>query len=287
MLFQGQRYRSSQSLEIFLTLSLVLADTRIMSSDLNELFKGDETFWAKYVNGRPNIPSSYFNTIFDYHKKHGGSFNVAHDVGAGSGVHTARLIDRFQHVILSDPYKENVNVAESQLATAAADGRCTFQISTLENTINTVPAQSVDLVFGQAMFHYTEHDQAMAAVVHQLRPGGTVAMSMVGIPVFRDPRVWQLWTRICQSLIGEFIHEKGGAYGPARPILLGQLANLDSMPLSEEDFLPGAQRIKLRSQIGEGRYFLRESSLREEFQNDFPPWSEIGTSDVISDVDER
>ena len=249
---------------------------------VGSIYDGGGDFWVEYVKGRPNIPQSYFDTIFDYHARNGGSFDVAHDVGAGGGIHSGRLLDKFQRVIVSDPFENNIEAAKSQLQTRA--DRCTFNVSTLEDTIKTEPAQSVDLVFGQSMWHFTSPEEAIAAVAHQLKPGGTFAMSSAGFPVFKDARVWDLWSRMFHAIVLEQVNKRGGPYGPSRRPMRSQLSRLDSVPLPEEYFQPGALRIKTEDPLGPGRDFSREAMVPKEFENDVPPWSEVGENDIVQYV---
>nr|POE63076.1 hypothetical protein CFP56_03979 [Quercus suber] len=109
---------------------------------------------------------------------------------------------------------------------------------------------------------------------------------MVGTRVFKDPEIWDIWTRIAQGLIAGGISEAGGPYGPTRLTLLSQLANLDSIPLSEGMFVPGALRIKLRKPLGQERDFTRESILGSELKDHYPPWSQIGKNDIVRHVDD-
>ena len=78
------------------------------------LFEGDETFWTKYVKGRPRAPDSFFDRIFAYHAQHGGNFTRVHDAGAGVAVHSARLAQRFSNILVSDVSAQNIDIAKSR-----------------------------------------------------------------------------------------------------------------------------------------------------------------------------
>lgn len=51
--------------------------------DLAVPFSLGQDAWASYKAHRPEYPQSMFALWFDYHRKHGGQFDLAHDVGAG------------------------------------------------------------------------------------------------------------------------------------------------------------------------------------------------------------
>ena len=239
------------------------------------VYQGGREFWEDYVKGRPHIPQSYFDSIFDYHQQNGGAFGTAHDVGAGPGNHSPRLVNKFSHVIVSDPWESNIQVAKSHLA-----DQCTFMISSLEDSIKNLPAQSVDLVFCQSMWHYTRAE-AIDAVAHQLKPGGTLAISMAGFPVFTDPKVWDIWTRMFRLTVANEVNKRGGPYGIVRRPMRIQLSQLDCVELSQQNFKPGAQRIKMKDPLGPERDYVREALLPKEFEDDMPHWSEIGDTDVV------
>jgi len=67
-----------------------LADRHESSSDNNGkhdvkyAFAFKQLDWDEYHLHRPTYPESMWNMFFDYHKRHGGAFNVAHDVGTGT-----------------------------------------------------------------------------------------------------------------------------------------------------------------------------------------------------------
>lgn len=52
--------------------------------DLSVPFSLPQDAWASYKKYRPEYPQSMFDLWFDYHRQHGGKFDAAHDVGAGT-----------------------------------------------------------------------------------------------------------------------------------------------------------------------------------------------------------
>ena len=228
----------------------------------DKVFSGDDEFWAKYQKGRPQIPDSFFERIFDYHSRHGGHFDTAHDAGSGGGVHSARLANRFEKVLLTDVSSANIEVAKSQL-----HGSYDFKVAKLEDTIE-LPAASVDLVFASAMLHFVDPERALAAVAHQLKPGGTFAASLQGMLVFDDATVNEKYIAFQNKGIEE-IHKKIGE--ETVPIVLVQASGYDSFPLPETYFQPGGLRLRLnetpKSSVESGTWYklMMPRSWREEF----------------------
>ena len=73
--------------------------------------------------------------------------------------------------MISDIIPQNVEIARGRLN----DGPYSFKVSSLEDTINVLAAESIDFVFASTMMHFCESDPVIAAVHHQLKPGGTFA----------------------------------------------------------------------------------------------------------------
>ena len=64
--------------------------------------------------------------IFQHHEQHGGQWDIALDVGAGGGTITKVLLQKFHHVILSDPSDEYVTRAQARFRKEADAGTVTF-----------------------------------------------------------------------------------------------------------------------------------------------------------------
>lgn len=238
-------------------------------------YRQDDDFWAKYTKARPHLPQTYFDMIFDYHARHGASFGVAHDVGCGPGIHTGRLLKRFDRVIASDPHQTNLDVAIKHLAEQR--DQCEFRAQKFEDSTN-LPAGSVDLVFAQTMIHFTDVDKAVEAAYHQLKPGGTLLISMAGLPAFKDPRVWAIWLKLIRNTCAKIIAGAGGPHGDIHRSLTNQISDLDATPVPEEFFLPGALRIKMNDPYDN---FMMDSLLGPDMVPHFKYVSRIGTSDVV------
>lgn len=240
-----------------------------ISADRN-VYSQDQEFWDKYIAGRAKVPQSLFDLIFDYHAKGGsGSFDMAHEVGAGVGVHSPRLAAKFKHVLVSEIDGDNVKVAQARL-----EGPYSFKTSSLEDTID-LPAESIDFVFASTMMHFVDVEKAIKAVYHQLKPGGTFAAASYGAFALHDPEAQRVWTKI-NSLVCEMIivsYDKG-IRGRVKEGLRREASGLDYVTLPEEWFLPA-----LRCDYN----FPTEETLREMILPKGIPElvTKIGPNDVV------
>jgi SAM-dependent methyltransferase len=210
----------------------------------DRIFARDEVFWNNYLKGRPQAPPSFFDRIYRYHEQHGGQFGVAHDAGAGNGPYSSELRSKFNHVIVSDIVKENVEFAEARLGT---DGY-SYRAAKVEEA-DDIPPGSVDLVFITNALHFVDQKIALETVAKQLRPGGTFAGAGFGPALFHDPKVQDVWTRISQQG-GRVLLRK--AEDPEQTIRVMKRSSdgYNVAPLDEALFLPGAERVHLNMEKG-------------------------------------
>jgi SAM-dependent methyltransferase len=199
------------------------------SSD--NVYNQSQDFWEQYIKGRPAIPQTFFDFIFKYHSDHNGRFDAAHEVGAGVGVHSPRLAKQFKHVLVSDVIDGNVQIAKTRL-----QGSYSFKTSSLEDCID-LPAESVDLVFASTMMHFTRVDDAVKAVHHQLKPGGTFAAGLYGTYALHDVELQKIWCQIVLWICDKIV-QKYGLGDRCKMILQNEASGLDSVGLPAELFSP-------------------------------------------------
>lgn len=232
-----------------------------------------QDFWEKYIIGRPAIPQTFFDLIFKYHSDHNGRFDVAHEVGAGVGVHSPRLAKRFMHILVSDVIDSNVQIAKTRL-----QGSYNFKTSSLEDCID-LPAESVDLVFASTMMHFTRVDDAIKAVHHQLKPGGTFAAGLYGTYALHDVEMQKIWCQIVLWICDNII-QKYGLSDHGKTILQNEASGLDSVGLPEKWFSP-AMRYDYNFPT---RNTQREMILPAQYR--LEPISRLGPDDkVVRDWD--
>lgn len=255
--------------------------------ELDYTYDRDNTFWTKYERGRPVVPESFFEKIFDHHRRKGGRFETVHDAAAGPAIHTARIAKPFSKVLVSDVSEQNV--AASKLRLQNLDKDVAFRVERLENAA-WIEAESVDLVFAGTCMHFGDYDASMQAFVRQLKPGGTLAIACTGFAFFQDARIMQLWAEMFQKAFDSFA---------IQPLLqAGVQENKETLPfkgftcaanvydpiaLPTSVFDEGAVRHKVnmlddwwyRSHVPHGREAL------------LPKYSRIGPTEEILEYDEQ
>ncbi|KAK3670817.1 hypothetical protein LTR78_009261 [Recurvomyces mirabilis] len=239
-------------------------------------YSQDDEFWATYLKGRPLIPDSFFNLIYDYHTSNGGSFVTVHDAGAGAGVQSTQLSKRFRHVLLSDPPEENMAVAQRKLASE----QFSFRLAKLEN-INDIEFKSIDMVHCGTMLHWTEIDKALDAVAHQLKPGGTFAAYTCAVPTMNDPYINSLWKKIIhQGPADMALKLPRDPSGWQLMLRAGETVGsaYDSVPLPNKYFHPGAQRMRMNWPKG---WDWHDYMVHEDLRNEWKYVSAIKEHDLV------
>lgn len=243
----------------------------------DKIFAQDRTFWNNYLKGRPTAPDSFFERIYNYHGQHGqhgGRFGTAHDVGAGNGPYSEKLRARFEHVVVSDVVKENVQLAEARLG---KDG-FSYRVGKVEDAVADFTDGSVDMVFATNVLHFADDQHAaMEAVARQLAPGGTFACAGFGPALFDDDRVQDVWQRI--SLQGGRVLLRNGdrPRGETIRAMERSMDDYNVAPLDERWFLPGAQRVHLNMDRG-GLTGILPPEVHDEATEPV----HLGTHDVVT-----
>ncbi|KAK4554018.1 hypothetical protein LTR86_008859 [Recurvomyces mirabilis] len=236
----------------------------IMSATFNPYCQDDES-WETYLKGRPVIPDSFYDLIYDYHTSNGGSFHTVHDAGAGAGVQSEKLSKKFKRVLLSDPSEENMAVAHRNLA----NEQFRFQ------------SQSIDMVHCGTMLHWTKVDKALDAVAHQLKPGGTFAAYTCAVPTMHDPYIDSVWKKIIHRGPADMARNLPRDSPGWQPMLCaGETVGsaYDSVPLPDKYFRPGAQRIRINwPEDWDWHTYMVHEDLRDEWKY----VSAIGERDLV------
>lgn len=209
-----------------------------------QVFDLDKAFWENYAKGRPQPPPSFFQRIFDYHASQNGTFGTLHDVGAGDSPYARRLKQHFDHVIISDVSKGNVDLAQARLGTNGFS----YRTAKVEEADDIAPS-SVDMVFATNMMHWADQEAAMEAIAKQLKPGGTFACAGFGAARFEDPSVEDVWKRLNWQG-GRTLIRQSDDPEQTIAIMSRSQGRYNVAPLREDWFLPGAKRIHLNLHMG-------------------------------------
>lgn len=202
----------------------------------------DESFWEDYLKGRPDVPSSFFERLFDYHASHGGEFGTVNDVGAGPGTFSKVLADRFDHVILTEPVGDTLDIAKKLLG-AESTSTFEFRQSTAED--DSLRPGSVDVAIACNALHHTDVDRAVEVIAQQLKPGGTFCAAIFGGAAILDNNEAQkVWSQLFGLGLSSTLPIMG-EHGVKVVSIMD--SGYDAVPLPERYFDPGAQRLKLNT----------------------------------------
>ena len=227
-----------------------------------------------YKRAGPRPPPSLEKLIMDYHHRHSKSWQLAHDMGAGSSVFAPTIARYFRHVHVSDPTSTGMASSRRVLSTWAADnrrsrGRFTFSSGIPERGHEHMADGSVDLVFIMQGAHHADPHALALSAAESLSQNGTLAIVNYS-PVCRvtgNPRAdaavqglfaaWGTapWDVVC-----------GDARGKAKFSL-----GLDFIPLPESVFaLDKTRRITINAAAG-GKSFAVPDVARDNSESRVRP----------------
>ena len=138
---------------------------------MSNLFMG--TDYAKsYKQFRPQCPMQVLDIIIEYCKTYQSQFQLALDLGCGSGQNTLPLAPYFASVI-------GVDVSEAQIREAAADkakpDNVQYRVNPAED-LTFLQDSSVDLITVATAFHWMDTEQVYKEARRILKPGGVIAL---------------------------------------------------------------------------------------------------------------
>ena len=180
------------------------------------------TLWDAFKRTGPRYPPSLEKLIMDYHHKHSKSWQLAHDMGPGSGVYSPTLARYFRHVHVSDPNSTGLATSRQQLSAWSAQnkksrGRFTFSCEKAEQGHDAVADRTVDMAVMTEGAHFSNPEPLARSVAQTLSQGGTLALVSYS-PVCRitgNPRAneavkslfnaWGLqpWDVVCKDARGK------------------------------------------------------------------------------------
>jgi trans-aconitate 3-methyltransferase len=234
-----------------------------------------DSFWENYVKGRPQVPESFFHRIFEYHATHGGKFNVVNDVGAGVGNHSVRLAKRFAAVVVTEPDETSLGIAEKSITKETSETtKYRFVKAQAEDDVQD--SGSVDMVFTANTLHWADLNKSLESFAKQLKPGGTLCIGVWFTTFLLNKEADRVWVKLFSAFREDVLGWWDSTY-ETRQRGYAQDSGGDSVPLSDELFRPGAQRVKLNAGGKETFAFFR----------DFPADFEVRTGpndQIISEI---
>ncbi|KAF2217537.1 hypothetical protein CERZMDRAFT_89548 [Cercospora zeae-maydis SCOH1-5] len=203
----------------------------------------DAEFWTKrYLQGRPHLAEATLQRIWKYHADKGGSFGLCHEPGAGSGVHTRRIAEKFDKVIASDIGAAHIALGQERHADLP---NVEFRVGDFSDPEGmALQRDSVDVVLAINFIHFMDTDATLRAVEHQLKPGGTfAALAFCNILVL-DEKIRQIYNQIWHSICGTSRLLEGHASVHETLWYRKVTCGYDHLPLPESIFEPGALRFR-------------------------------------------
>lgn len=142
-----------------------------------------------YAQFRPNYPETVYKTIVDYYKDALNEFELAVDIGCGSGQSTEPLKEYFHKVI-------GVDVSANQIKNAKEKhAGIDFQVGPAEN-LPFLKDGCVDLITVAQAMHWFNHEQFYKEVDRVLKPEGVVALYGYGLPVETNDEAHRLVSHV-------------------------------------------------------------------------------------------
>ncbi|XDG01661.1 hypothetical protein ABKA04_001276 [Annulohypoxylon sp. FPYF3050] len=146
----------------------------------------DSQFWDDYVSTRPKYNDAFYNEIYNHHKAHSSTWEIAHDVGCGAGQVSEELASRFAHVVASDINDTHLVVAKRRLQPTFSPERISYTHCMGEDIIKHHAPGSADLIAAAEAMVLMDEKVALENFQRLLRPGGTLAFWFYGRPTFSD-----------------------------------------------------------------------------------------------------
>ena len=137
--------------------------------------------WESFKRLGPKYPPSLEKLVMDYHHRHSKSWQLVHDLGAGSGVYSPTLAKYFRHVHVSDPNANGTANSRKLLSAWAAQnkksrGRFTFSNEKPEMGHDCVADGTVDMAIVTAGAHLADAELLVRSAAQSLSPNGTLAL---------------------------------------------------------------------------------------------------------------
>jgi len=217
--------------------------------------------WELYKRAGPRYPASLDQLVMKYHHKHSSSWQLAHDLGAGSGIYAPTLARFFRHVHVSDPTASGIATSKKLLSTWSKEnpkkrGRFTFSVGKPEEAGESVADGSLDMAVITESAHFVDAEATVRSIAQTLAPGGTLAI----VTHRPSPKV------AGNEKVGEAVQRLFDAWGP-RPwqVACGTTGKsqqlfslgLDFVPLPEELFKRNETRRITINAHGKPREFFR------------------------------
>lgn len=186
----------------------------------------NEVDWNEYESHRPPYTKALYELLFQHHTVNGGQWDIALDVGAGGGTITRVLLEKFHHVIFSDPSAEYMTRAQKRFHEQANASSASFlqrKFDEFQPEKDLPEGKLVDMITAGTCIHFGDPAQIMAQLGSLLRSGGTVAAFSYGsIPILPSGDPAGPIVMKCKEKILLWIHENIAPLKNAQGTGIGQ-----------------------------------------------------------------
>lgn len=230
--------------------------------DHSPLFTGKSEVYARARNDFAPEAMAWLQKKTEF-----GKGKTALDVGAGTGMLTAHLLDMGGDVIALDP--------NSEMLLPLRDRFPQIQVSLARAEDTKLPDECVDLVACGRSFHWLEQDAAVAEFRRLLRPPGWLAL-LWSPRVETDHPAWKAMSEVMADAKKNYEHpvpwgrEHRSHFGE----LFGESHEMKLFPqeweMDEDLFVGLAESRSYFPRLGEDGYEEKVAKLRAAFQKHVP-----------------
>ncbi|KAH9492083.1 hypothetical protein Btru_029454, partial [Bulinus truncatus] len=157
----------------------------------------DEKQTQLYAKFRPHYTPEIYERIVKFCEEGHCDFDLAIDVGCGSGQSTQPLSKYFKQVI-------GVDVSENQLANVPKNiHNVTFRVGAAEN-LSFVQPETVDLVTVAQALHWLDFGKFFAEVYRILKPGGSFVTYGYGVCKLEPEEANKVFSHFYGDVLGDY-----------------------------------------------------------------------------------
>jgi len=169
-------------------------------------FQGEGFDWNDYIKYRPKYPPAFFNRFYDEHAKNLNTFDTINDIGAGAGIASEAFASKFKKVIVSEPNKEYLAIAEARLTSLKKfeNQPKKFEFLMEGGEKSSLADNSVDCIAICEALHWADVETSIKEFGRCLKPGGTLGIFHYSPPRIDDEELAKVWREVYNSAAGRF-----------------------------------------------------------------------------------
>lgn len=167
-------------------------------------FQGEGFDWNEYIKYRPAYPPSFYNRLYTEHAQNLNTFGVINDVGAGAGIASEKLAEKFKKVIVSEPNAKYVKIAEQRLNSLNKFPKDKFSFLPEGGEKSSLQDSSLDALTICEAIHWTDMPTSINEFGRCLKSGGTLGIFQYAAPYFEDEGINELWRNLIASAASRY-----------------------------------------------------------------------------------